>query len=256
LSAPDILVRVQLTVLGSAGGYPMPGVPASGYVIEHGGARVWCDVGPGTLMGFPHELHTIDAVVISHEHADHCLDLIALFHALAYPLAPVRGLRVFAPLETIDKVVAFVSPNQTDLLTRTFDFHEIGEGSMAEVGGIRITFAETTHPVHTVASRFEADGRVLAYTGDTGPEGRWHRVADGADVFLCEATFVGTRTEHPYPYHLNAGEAGAVARGRGVGRLVVTHVPVHWDRERSRAEAAETFGAPVTIARPGLTVEV
>jgi ribonuclease BN (tRNA processing enzyme) len=234
----------------------MPGVPASGYLLEHSGTRLWCDIGPGTLMRFPHDLDTIDAVIISHEHPDHCLDLIALFHALAYPLAPIRGVEVYATRQTIDKVIAFVSPDQTDLIRRTFEFRDVADGSVAEVGPIRMTFAETTHPVHTVASRFEADGRVVAFTGDTGPAGSWHRVADAADLFLCEATFVGTRAEHPYPYHLNAAEAGTIAAAVGAEQLVITHIPVHWDPERSRSEAAQTFGRSVTAARPGLAIEL
>jgi ribonuclease BN (tRNA processing enzyme) len=247
---------MRLTVLGSAGGYPVPGVAASGYLVDHGETRIWCDIGPGTLMGFPERLDTIDAVVISHEHPDHCLDLLALFHALAYPIQPRAGIPVYATAETIAKMIAFVSPDQTSLIERTFRFVPVAGGSVAEVGPVRIGFSETSHPVHTVAMRFEVDGRSLAYTGDTGPAGNWHRLVEGVDLFLCEATFVGTREQYPYPYHLNAGEAGQIANAAGVDRLVLTHVPVHFDRTRSRAEAEAGFGSEVLLAAPGAAFDL
>ncbi len=247
---------MRLTVLGSAGGYPVPGVAASGYLIDHDSTRIWCDIGPGTLMGFPDSLDSIDAVVISHEHPDHCLDLLALFHALAYPIAPRFGVPVYATEETIAKMIAFVSPNQTALIERTFRFVPIAGGSVAEAGPIGMTFAETSHPVHTVAMRFEVGDRSLAYTGDTGPAGNWHRLVDGANLFLCEATFVGSREDYPYPYHLNAGEAGQIADAAGVDRLVLTHIPVHFDHTRSASEAEATFGSSVAVAEPGATFDL
>ncbi|MDH4306994.1 MAG: MBL fold metallo-hydrolase [Acidimicrobiia bacterium] len=244
---------MDLTVLGSAGGYPTPGVATSGYLIDHAETRIWCDIGAGTLMHFPDQLDTVDAVVISHEHPDHCLDLLALFHALAYPypIGARAKMPVYAPQAVIDKMIAFVSPNQTDVIARTFEFVPVADATVLDIGSIRVGFRESHHPVHTVAMRFEADGRSLAYTGDTGPEGTWHAIADGADVFLCEATLVGTRAEFGYPYHLNATEAGQVGRSAGVGRLVITHIPRHWEPERPHSEAAAAFGDEVSVALPG-----
>ena len=248
---------MRLTVIGSAGGYPAPGVATSGYLIDHDETRIWCDIGPGTVVGFPDRLDTVDAVVISHEHPDHCLDLIALFHALAYPLAPPQGpLAVYAPRPVIDKVRAFVTPDQTGLMDRTFSLHPIGFDSMVEVGSIRATFAEATHPVQTLAMRFTAGGHSIAYTGDTGPAGDWTTVAGDADLFLCEATFVGTRDDHPYPYHLNAFEAGQIAAANGVDRLVLTHIPIHWDPARSLSEAETHFDGDLGLAEPGASFSI
>ncbi len=248
---------MRLTVIGSAGGYPAPGVATSGYLIDHGETRIWCDIGPGTVVGFPDRLDTVDAVVVSHEHPDHCLDLIALFHALAYRLGPPPGpLAVYAPRPAIDKVRAFVTPDQTELIDRTFSFHPIEVDSIVEVGSIRATFAETTHPVQTVAMRFTADGHSIAYTGDTGPAGDWTRVAVDADLLLCEATFVGTRDDYPYPYHLNAFEAGRIAAASGVDRLVLTHIPMHWDPARSLIEAGTHFDGDLRLAEPGASCSI
>ena len=192
---------MRLTVIGCAGGYPAPGVSTSGYLIDHDETRIWCDIGPGTLVGFPDRLETIDAVVISHEHPDHCLDLIALFHALAYPLAPRSAVAVHAPRPVIEKVRAFVTPDQTALIDRTFDFHPIDARSVVEIGAIRMTFAEATHPVETLAMRFTAGGRTIAYTGDTGPAGEWMSITEGADVFLCRGDLRGNagRPSVPVP---------------------------------------------------------
>lgn len=248
---------MRLSVIGAAGGYPSPGVATSGYLIDHDETRVWCDIGPGTVVGFPDRLDTVDAVVISHEHPDHCLDLIALFHALAYPLHPARGpLAVYAPRPVIDKVRAFVTPDQTALIDQTFSFHPIEPRSVVDIESIRVTFAEATHPVQTLAMRFTAGDHSIAYTGDTGPAGDWTSIVAEADLFLCEATFVGTREDHPYPYHLNAFEAGRIATASGVGRLVLTHIPIHWDPARSLSEAGAHFDGDLRLAEPGTSFSI
>ena len=80
----DREVGMRLTVLGSAGTYPVRGRPASGYLIEHEGTRVWCDAGPGTMTELPVAESDIDAVFVSHRHPDHRLDVIIASHVLAY----------------------------------------------------------------------------------------------------------------------------------------------------------------------------
>jgi ribonuclease BN (tRNA processing enzyme) len=247
---------MRLTVLGSAGSYPMPGTAASGFVVEHGGTRIWCDIGPGTFVAFPFPLVTLDAVVVSHRHADHCADLLALFHALAYPAVPRTGLPVYAPRSVFDAVTSFVAPGQVALLEDTLAFTAVADGSFVQIGAIALSFRVAHHSVPAVAVRFSADGSVLVYTGDTGPDGGWPALVQGADMLLSESTLTGSREQVSSPYHLTAAEAGSIAREAGVGRLLLTHIPRHHDVGQACDEAAATFGRPVEHARPGVTYDV
>jgi ribonuclease BN (tRNA processing enzyme) len=121
---------------------------------------------------------------------------------------------------------------------------------------VRIRFFASDHSVPTVASRWEANGRILAYSADTGPAGDWMAAAESADLFVCEASYQGPAGVAGYPHHLTAGEAGAIARRVGAKHLMLTHIPPHLDVTRSVAEAEATFDRPVELAVPGASRKV
>ena len=91
---------MKLSVIGASGTFPTPGHPASGYLITQGHTRVWCDAGPGTFVNLPVDPDLIDAVFLSHEHPDHCLDLLTAYHAFRYRPEPRLGIPVYAPQST------------------------------------------------------------------------------------------------------------------------------------------------------------
>lgn len=240
---------MRIRIIGASGTYPVAGRPASGFLIEQGATRVWCDAGPGTFVALPVDTDLIDAIVISHQHPDHCLDLLTAFHAFCYTPNPRRGVPVIGPQSVIDRVSEFVEEGQARALLSTFDFRPVGDGDTTEVGELRVSFAITDHSVPTLASRWESDGRVMAYSADTGPEGDWMRIAEGADLFICEAAYQGESEGRGN--HLTAGAAGAIARKAGVHSLMLTHIPPYLDPTRSVAEAEQVFDRPVELAVPG-----
>jgi ribonuclease BN (tRNA processing enzyme) len=249
---------MKLTVLGSSGGCPGKGNAASGYLIEYGSTTVWCDAGSGTFMALMDRVDpaAIDAVVISHAHTDHCADLIAFFGYMAYGPSGEIPVPVYLPPDTIEPLAAFVRADGDHVFHMTFDFNIVNDGDTAEVGDIELRFADTNHPVPTVSVRFEAGGRSLAYSADTGPGGGYPALCVGADVMLCEATLQGERTPLTYEYHLTAAEAGALAHRADVGRLILTHVSPTLRPEESLSEAAITYGTEPELAAPGLEIYV
>ena len=249
---------MRLIVLGSNGTYPTPTRPGSGYLVEQDQTRIWCDAGPGTFVALQQArgVEGVDAIILSHQHLDHCLDLLTAYHALAYGPQPRHHLPVFAPAAVWERITAFLDPRPDDPFLSTFDFRAVGDGDQAQIGGLVVQFAVTDHSVPTVATRFEGGGKSLAYSSDTGPAGDWFRAAARADLFLCEATYQGDGSQEVYPYHLTAFQAGAIGARQGVGQLVLTHLRPTADRERSRSEAETTFGQPVQVAQPGLTLEI
>jgi len=244
---------VRLHILGSNGTYPTPGRPASGYVVEHGDTVIWTDAGPGTFVALwdRFALEQISAVVISHEHPDHCSDLLSAYHALAHGPSRRATLPVYCPASVVDRISGFIRAGEGHPLAATFSFQPVNDGDKVTVGDIDIEFRATDHSVPTVGSRFRAGGRVLAYSADTGASGSWADLARDAHLFLCEATYQGDPDAHAYTQHLTAGQAGAIARMQKAHRLMITHVPAHADMAVSVTEAESTFDRPVALAVPG-----
>ena len=249
---------MRLRVLGSNGTYPTPGHPASGYLVEHGGTRVMLDAGPGTAAAFQ-EAGTpgaLSALVLTHVHPDHCADVFALFNL--YRFGPERhsGIAALAPEGVAGRLAGFLGVPPEHDFYRVFAWDEVAPGEQRRVGEIEIRFGRADHPVPAVTVGLEAGGRRLVYSGDTGPGGDLAGFAAGAELLVCEATFQGDPGEARWPYHLSAGEAGAIARAAGVGRLLVTHVAPMLDPARSIAEARSAFGGPTDWAAPGMEVTV
>jgi ribonuclease BN (tRNA processing enzyme) len=243
-------------VIGSSGTFPTPGRPAAGYLISQGDTRVWCDAGPGTFMGLPVDPDLVDAVVLSHQHPDHCADVFAAFHAWTYRPEPRRGVPLYAPEESLEKIALFLDKAPGSELYETFDFHPVWTGDTVRFGEIEVTFHETDHPVPTVGSRWTANSRSLFYTADTGPGGSWREAAHGVDVLLSEASLQGPRLESDFLQHLTSSEAGAIAREVEADRLVLTHIPPYFDPARSIHEAEVAFDRPVALAVPGVAFDV
>lgn len=239
---------MRLTILGSAGTYPVRGRPGSGYFIEYEGTRVWCDAGPGTMVELPVEPGALDAVFISHRHPDHCLDVIIASHALVYGSQPRFGLPLYGPSSALEAVTGFVDGGR---IGEAFDLRPLKDGDETKIGSLVVNVATSDHSVPTLASRWESEHRSLCYSADTGPAGEWMRVAEDVDLFLCEASYQGQPGVAEYPHHLTAGEAGSIAREVGAKRLMLTHIPPHLDPARSVMEAEAAFDRPVSLAVPG-----
>lgn len=247
---------VRVHVIGSSGTYPVPGRPASGYLVSQGDVNVWCDAGPGTFMALPIDPDLVDAVVLSHQHPDHCADILIAFHAWNYRPNPRRNIPVLAPQAVWDRILGFLQKYPESDLSSTFEFRPVWTGDSASFGDITIDFTEMDHSVPTVGSRWTANNRSLFYTADTGPGGEWRDVAQGVHVMLSEASLQGDAADKEFSQHLTAGEAGAIAREVGAKQLVVTHIPPYLDAARSVHEAEEVFDRPVRLAVPGMSFDV
>lgn len=244
---------MRLTVLGSSGTYPAPSNPASGYLIEAGRTRVWCEAGPGTFAALTRQLDLdyLDGIVVSHRHPDHCMDLIMAYHAFAYGPTPRRGIPLFAPDEVFAAFLSFLGQGWDGRFCRVFDLHTVGDGEEVTLGDLQVLFAVADHTVPSVASRWTDGSRAMAYSADTGPKGDWARLVRDAHLFLCEASMGASPYRRVTPHHLTADQAGRIARERGAGRLMLTHIPPHIDAPAAVAEAETSFDRPVALAVPG-----
>jgi ribonuclease BN (tRNA processing enzyme) len=246
---------MRLTVLGGCGAWPAAGQACSGYLVELEGFRVLIDPGYATL---PRLLQTtaaeeIDAVLVTHGHPDHCADLNPLLRARALGSAPPPALPVYAPAGALSAVLALDRPG---MLARSFLPYELDFGRAYEVGPFRLETWSLPHHVPNAGLRLTGGGRVLAYTGDTGPTPALADLARDADVLLAEATYPVRVPDEDAPYLSSALDAGRTAAQAGVARLLLTHLWPDTPHEPALAAAAETYDGDLAVVTSGLTLDV
>ncbi|MFI0899311.1 MBL fold metallo-hydrolase [Streptomyces sp. NPDC020983] len=246
--------HLQLTVLGSATPYASVDNPCSGYLVTGGGARVWMDAGSGTLAQLQRHtrLEDLDAVWISHLHADHSADLLTAYYALLHAdirlAAPVP---LFAPPGTADRLAGFLTNGPArSPVESAFAVHELADGHRAEVGGLTLTSRAVRHGVPAFGVRIEAGGSALAYSGDTAPCPALVQLASGCDTLLCEAESTRPPTGEEQVHH-TPEDAAATATAAGAARLLVTHVGHTLTPQAAVTRAAARFAGPVAYAAPG-----
>jgi ribonuclease BN (tRNA processing enzyme) len=254
---------MDLTVLGASPAAPQPGGACSGYLLRAGHTRLLIDCGTGVLANLL--LHggfeDLSAIVISHMHADHTLDLIPFRYLIKYggrdrpgyeppriPLYLPPGGR--AVLEDVVRPILALGGNYEAperFFRDVFAVVEYDPGRRLDVGDVALRFAAVEHYIPTWALIAEGDRR-LAYSADSGPTPALEAVAAGADLFLCEATLPPSAASPGWRGHITAAEAAAVAQAAGARRLLLTHL---WrsDPEQALAEARAVFAGPVDLAQ-------
>ena len=252
---------MRITVLGCSGSVVGPDSPASGYlltapdtpplVIDFGGGVL------GALQRYadPNQVH----VLLSHLHADHCLDLPGLFVWRRYhpTPAPDKGL-MFGPSDTWTRLAAASSPLGGDLddFTDIFEVREWVDGEAVQFGSVTVLPRLVSHPTESSGMRItDSGGATLVYSGDTGACESLVELARGAQVLLCEASWTDS-PERPPHLHLSGTEAGRIAARAGVGELLLTHIPPWTSREDVISEAKAEFDGPVHAVVPGEVIEV
>jgi ribonuclease BN (tRNA processing enzyme) len=242
---------VELTVLGCSGSFGGPhGAACSGYLIRSGATSIWVDCGNGTFGHLQEHLAVEDltAVVLTHGHPDHCVDIYGLHVLLRYGLGRT-GLPVYAP-EGLEKYLLSLVHDWGE----AFDWRAVGDGDCTEVGDIALRFSRTDHPPPTYAVEASAEGKRLVYTADTGPGWSVGAFGSGADLVLSESTYL--HAHRPAPIHLSARQAGEAAREANAQRLMLTHLWPLLDPAAVAEEGAEAFGGAVTLASTGLVTTI
>jgi ribonuclease BN (tRNA processing enzyme) len=243
---------MQLTVLGCAGSFPGPESACSAYLIEADGFRLLVDFGTGSLTALQRYagVGAIDAILLTHLHGDHMLDACSYVVVRRYaPGGPLPPVPVYAPAGAPERIAAAYSL-EAEPVDDVYTFYGLQPGTFP-IGPFSVTVDRVNHPIETYGVRLEHGGRVLAYSSDTAPCDALLRLAQGADLFLCEASYLDGG-DNPPDLHLTGGEAGDAATKAGVARLLLTHLVPAWGDETSTVEAASAaFAGPVDVVRPG-----
>ncbi|HEX7322157.1 MAG TPA: cyclic nucleotide-degrading phosphodiesterase [Mycobacterium sp.] len=244
---------MRLTVLGCSGSVVGPDSPASGYLLQAPGTPpLVIDFGGGVLGALqryadPGQVH----VLLSHLHADHCLDLPGLFVWRRYhpsvASAPFDKGLVYGPSDTWSRLGAASSPygGEIDDFTDIFDVRHWVTGEPVTVGALNVVPQLVCHPTESFGMRItDPAGATLVYSGDTGYCDKLIELAQGADTFLCEASWTHA-ADRPPNLHLSGTEAGRAATAAGVRELLLTHIPPWTSVEDVTSEAKAEFDGPV-----------
>jgi len=248
---------VELIVLGASGTWPVPGAATSGYLVKQGGFNLWMDAGSGTLANLQRyiELPEIHGIVVSHEHPDHMVDLYPCFYARYYGELGEPHLPVYVPTGFPERAGELVSIDSQAVMRTVFDWREVTPGESFDIGPFKVKTEPMAHlGLVALGFRIEANGAVLAYTGDTGPTHHVEALARDADVLLSEATWQDR--DDLKPFHLSSRQAAVHARNAGVGRLLLTHIWPSLDKATSVEQASEEFKGPIELAADGMRVQV
>jgi ribonuclease BN (tRNA processing enzyme) len=207
----------------------------------------------------------LDAIGLSHLHADHCLDLCGYHVAACYsPSAPWPRRPVFAPANAAGRLArayevwgsAGERTESGESIAERFDWR-LWQASQ-RIGPFIVRATRVEHPVEAYAIRVEEDvpgGAAMVYSGDTGPSEALLQLAKGVDLLLVESAFLDD-PNNPPGMHLSGAQAATIGQEAGVTAIVLTHIPPWYEPDRVLAEATPHFDGPVSLAKPGATWDI
>ncbi len=242
---------LTVTVCGSAGTHVGSGRACSSYLVTAGGHRLLLDIGNGSLANTQRvcDVAALDAVLVSHQHPDHFVDVYSLYYALRFHPEGQKTVAAYGPDGTAEFISQLLATDTTERLREVVRFEVVASGETVGIGPMQVTFYGANHPVPTLAARVETDDAVVAYSADSAPSDEIVACARDADLFICDATWLERMRPLPHDIHMTGAEAGRAAAAAGAKRLLITHVLPSLDPVEVAAEAAREYPGEVLIAR-------
>ena len=230
---------MQLSILGCYGPYPPAGGACSGYLLQENGCSILLDCGNGVLSRLQNYLAfwQLDAVLLSHLHADHFSDIMIMRYGLE--MVYNRGSRseplpLYAPADPVSEFERLPYKNAYNVMS-------IADREEIIIGPFRISFRAGIHAVPSLSMRIESPSAILVYSGDTEYYRGLEDLAACADLFLCEANYSEADLDAGLPNHLSAAQAAKIAAKAKVKRLMLTHHHPERNPGLSLAAAAKHY---------------
>jgi len=249
---------MQLTVLGAGPAYTdREGASGACYLVSHGSTSILLDLGQGSFPRiFPLiRPEDLDAVVVSHLHPDHFIDLVPLRHYLCYEFDPPRRVRVLGPSDLGGRLDALhASPG---FAAEALQLESLGEGSH-HVGELLVEGRLVTHTDESYAVRVapaSGEGAGLVYSGDCGRAEDIAPLVRPGDTLLAEVSF-GAGPVPRAVAHLDGPGVGRLARSTRARRVLLTHLLMGRDAEAAIASCRAEYEGPVEMVWPGSRLDV
>lgn len=259
-------MALTLTVLGGSAAWPNPGQGCSAYLVQNGTTSVLLDCGPNTLLELRKHVDysSLDAIVISHCHSDHILDLVPYRYGLVYgPRENNHAIPVWLPpngharLNLLGDAFSGQGEPHASFWEPPFAMHEYDPSKELSIGSLRISFARTQHFIECFAMRVtNSDDRTIFYSSDTGSAQPLLELVQGSDVVIAEAT-LAQEDERPEAErgHMTPADAGRLGAVAAAHTLIVTHLWSERPDNVVERKVAEHFTGQVLIAKPGLRID-
>ena len=260
-------------MVGKSPAWQDRGGACSSYLVSEGETSILLDCGNGAFGALRDlvEPAELDAIFVSHLHADHFFDLVPYAFFLNNGLRgrDLPGL-AWSTSQVDSKIALHSAPgsraafeavggiwHMPTLIADAFEFSEYDPDGEVSVGPFTITFRAVPHYIETWAiSVTGPGGERLVFGADCAPNESLVEFAAGADLLIAEATLVEPEPDPDDRGHMTPREAAEHAQAAGVGRLVLTHIPDQIDPEWAAAEASEVFDGPVAVASGAMVVDL
>jgi ribonuclease BN (tRNA processing enzyme) len=248
---------MELTVLGAGPAYTdRPGATGAAYLLRVGVDALLVDLGQGSFPALASRIEpsTLQAVLVSHLHPDHFIDLVPLRHYLRYEFTPPRHVRVIGPAGLADRIDALHA--EPGFTAAALDVETVARGAMS-VGSFGVEAGPVTHTDESYGFRVTAAANEhgLVYSGDCGRAADLLPLIRPGDTLLTEISF-GAGPVPPGALHLDGPAVGALAAEARAGRVLLTHLQMGFDAEAAIASVRARFAGPVDLVAPGFTTEV
>ena len=231
---------MELKILGAYGPYPAAGKACSGYLLQKDGFNLLIECGNGVLSRLQNyiDLTELDAILISHLHADHISDLFIIRYALQIAGesdTDLKKLSIYLPGEPLEERARF---EENDFI----NYYNIpADNGLLNIGPFVVKFLKTVHPIPCYAMQIESDNKKIVYSADTEYFEALEKFASNAKLFICEANYQNTEIARSMPNHLSAAQAAEIALKANVEKVILTHLSPKHDAETSLKEAREIF---------------
>ena len=248
---------MRLTVLGAGPAYTdREGASGASYLVSAGDTHVLLDLGQGSLPRlFPHlDPSALGAVVVSHLHPDHYIDLVPLRHYLRYEFMPPRRVRVLGPVDLAARLDALHA--HPGFSAEALDTEQLGDAERT-IGGLRVHATLVHHTDESYAIRVAptAGGPGLVYSGDCGCATDITPLVQPGDALLAEVSF-GPGPVIKDVLHLDGPAVGQLASSTGAGRVLLTHIQMGYDPDETVASVRERYDGPVSFVWPGTQLDL
>lgn len=249
---------MQLTVIGAGPAYSdLPGSTGASYLLEYAGRHLLLDLGQGSFPGLASRMDPadLDAMLVSHLHPDHFIDLVPLRHYLRWGPGPSgRRVRVIGPAALADRLDGLHA--EPGFAAAALDVEALEPGPLA-VPGFRVDVAPVTHTDASFAFRVVAErgGVGLVYSGDCGRADDLRPLIWPGDALLTEVSF-GPGPVPDDALHLDGPSVGSLAAATGAGRVLLTHIQMGYDRASTLSSVRTRYPGPVEFVDPGFTTTI
>lgn len=250
---------IQLTILGSSTPYPSVDNPCSGYLVRTESTKIWIDAGTGTLGPLQQhvDLIDLDAIWISHLHADHSADLLTAFYALVFAdVHRATPIPLYGPPGIAQRLADYLTNGATRApIATAFQIHEIHDGHEAQVGDLALTTRAVAHGIPAFAVRVATGSASLVFSGDTAPCASLTELAMNCDALLCESESTAPPQDELQVHH-TPEDTGRTATAANAGRLIVTHVGRFLTPDEATRRAATEYKGRIEFASPGASFTI